>query len=84
VTKLNRTIYPRLYPCLLVNPDGSTINIKYHEPRKILKLPIDLNALTDEEKKARLTQFQPKKKTVIEEDFEDSFDIGEYSHLWKK
>ncbi|XP_077981691.1 large ribosomal subunit protein mL55-like [Glandiceps talaboti] len=84
IAKTNRRIYPRMYPCILVNPDGSTVDIKYAEPRKILKLPIDLNTLTAEERKARLTKFQPKKKMVFEEDVEDDFDVQEYSHLWKK
>lgn len=36
VTKVGRSTYTRMYPTLLVLPDGSTINIRYHEPRKII------------------------------------------------
>lgn len=38
VTRPHRLTYKRLYPTVLVNPDGSTINIRYHEPRKIIKV----------------------------------------------
>ena len=38
VTKIKRATYCRKYPTLLVKPDGSTITIKYHEPREIIKV----------------------------------------------
>ena len=38
VTKIKRTTYCRKYPTLLVQPDGSTITINYHEPREIIKV----------------------------------------------
>lgn len=38
VTRTKRIIYPRMYPTLLVYPDGSTVNIRYKEPRKIIKV----------------------------------------------
>jgi len=38
VTRLHRTIYCRMYPTIVVQPDGSTIKIRYHEPRKIIKV----------------------------------------------
>lgn len=38
VTKIHRTLYCRMYPTLLVQPDGSTINIRYHEPRQIIRV----------------------------------------------
>jgi len=38
VTRMNRYIYPRTYPTLLVFPDGSTVQIRYHEPRAIIKV----------------------------------------------
>ena len=38
VTKIKRATYCRKYPTLLVQPDGSTITIKYHEPREIIKV----------------------------------------------
>ena len=38
VTKIKRTTYCLKYPTLLVQPDGSTITINYHEPREIIKV----------------------------------------------
>ena len=38
VTRTKRIVYPRTYPTLLVYPDGSTITIRYKEPRKIIKV----------------------------------------------
>ena len=38
VTKIKRTTYCRKYPTLLVQPDGSTITVNYHEPREIIKV----------------------------------------------
>lgn len=69
---------------MMVLPDGATINIHYKEPRKIIKLPLDLSTLSDEERQARLQRRKPKKKIIIEEDIEDNFDANKYSHLWKK
>lgn len=40
ITKVHRAIYARTYPTILVNPDGSSVNIRYHEPRKIIKVNI--------------------------------------------
>lgn len=36
VVRCDRNIYERLYPVVLVQPDGSTLYIKYNEPRRIL------------------------------------------------
>lgn len=38
VTKVHREVYTRLYPTIVVLPDGSSINIRYHEPRRIIKV----------------------------------------------
>uniref|UniRef100_A0A9J8AX18 Zgc:171480 n=2 Tax=Cyprinus carpio TaxID=7962 RepID=A0A9J8AX18_CYPCA len=38
VVRFGRQKYERMYPVLLVRPDGSTINIRYKEPRRIMKL----------------------------------------------
>jgi len=43
VTRLHRSVYCRLYPTVVVQPDGSTINIRYHEPRKIIKVKGEAN-----------------------------------------
>lgn len=38
VTKVHRETYTRTYPTTVVLADGSSINIRYHEPRKIIKV----------------------------------------------
>ncbi|KAK7082418.1 Large ribosomal subunit protein mL55 [Halocaridina rubra] len=73
-----------MYPTKLMQSDGSTITIRYHEPRRIIKLPLDLATLTEAERRRRLEARKPKKKVVIEEDIDDGFDLTNYEHLWKK
>ncbi len=36
VVRCGRQTYERLYPVMLVRPDGSTVNIRYKEPRRML------------------------------------------------
>ena len=38
VTRINRKVYPQMYPTLMVFPDGSTVNIRYKDPRAIIKV----------------------------------------------
>ncbi|KAM6963123.1 large ribosomal subunit protein mL55 [Aplochiton taeniatus] len=86
VVRYGRQKYERLYPVLLVQPDGSTINIRYKEPRRVLMLPLDASTLTDEERKARLKRREPKKKTMQQDslDYKDDFTVDQYSQFWKK
>ncbi|XP_032792962.1 39S ribosomal protein L55, mitochondrial [Daphnia magna] len=84
IASIGRAIYVRTYPTMLVQPDGSTITIRYKEPRGIIKLPVDLSSLSEAERQRRLMLRKPKKKVKIEEDIEDTFDENSYSHLWKK
>jgi len=84
ITKIGRKVYARTYPTVLVQEDGSTYNIKYKEPRKIIKLPFDTSFLTEAEKIKRMERRRPKKKIVIEDEIEDTFDASSYAHLWKK
>merc|ERR1711976_546508 len=49
ITRINRKYFARTYPTLLILPDGSSINIKYNIPRRIIKLPIDTSTLSPEE-----------------------------------
>ncbi|XP_030371733.1 39S ribosomal protein L55, mitochondrial [Scaptodrosophila lebanonensis] len=84
VTRLHRSIYCRMYPTVVVQPDGSTIMIRYHEPRKIIKLPLDLSSLSDSERKARLEARKPRKKVKIMEEVEDSFNAKKYMKFINK
>ncbi|CAK9831887.1 39S ribosomal protein L55, mitochondrial [Anthophora retusa] len=75
ITKVHRKNYLNTYPTILVLPDGSSINIEYeHEPRRIIFLPINLSALTPEERKMRLEKRRLVKKVKIEDEYQDDFD----------
>ncbi|XP_046409182.1 39S ribosomal protein L55, mitochondrial isoform X2 [Ischnura elegans] len=84
ITRAHRLTYARLYPTVLVLPDGSSINIRYHEPRKIITLPVDTSSLSEEELKRRMEKRKPKKKIKIEEDISDDFDVNKYVQYIKK
>ncbi|XP_028161615.1 large ribosomal subunit protein mL55 [Ostrinia nubilalis] len=84
VTKIHREIYTRMYPTKVVLADGSSINIRYHEPRKIIKLPLDLSLLSEEQRKIRLEKRKPKKKVKITDDVEDNFNAKKYLKYLKK
>ncbi|KAG5669996.1 hypothetical protein PVAND_000284 [Polypedilum vanderplanki] len=84
ITKIHRAVYARTYPTLVVNPDGSTFTIRYHEPRAIIKLPFDLSTLTEAERKARLEKRKPKSKVRIEEEVDDKFSANKYLKFIKK
>uniref|UniRef100_A0A182N5M4 39S ribosomal protein L55, mitochondrial n=1 Tax=Anopheles dirus TaxID=7168 RepID=A0A182N5M4_9DIPT len=84
VVKVHRSIYARRYPTVMVLPNGATINIKYHEPRKIIKMPLDLSLLSEAERKARIEKRKPKQKIRIEDDVEDTFNANKYLKYMKK
>lgn len=86
LTRLHRQTYARLYPVLLVKQDGSTIHIRYQEPRRMLAMPLDLDALSAEERRARLrrreAQLQQRKEAAPE--VVDDFDAERYKRFWTK
>ncbi|KAG6464807.1 39S ribosomal protein L55, mitochondrial [Manduca sexta] len=84
ITKVHRDIYTRMYPTIVVLSDGSSINIRYHEPRRIIKLPLDLSELSEDERKARLEKRKPKKKVKITDDIQDDFNAKKYLKYLKK
>ncbi|XP_053670093.1 39S ribosomal protein L55, mitochondrial [Anopheles nili] len=84
IVKVHRSVYARRYPTLMVMPNGATINLSYHEPRRIIKLPLDLSTLSETERKARLEKRKPKQKIRIEDDVEDTFNANKYLRYIKK
>ena len=47
ITRFSRDVYSRLYPNYLVLPDGSTIRIRYSEPRHLVKVNFDVVSNVD-------------------------------------
>ncbi|XP_021350551.1 39S ribosomal protein L55, mitochondrial-like [Mizuhopecten yessoensis] len=84
LTRCRRKIYVRQYPTTVVYPDGSTITVRYKEPRKLITLPINVSELSEEEANAVILKRTPRKKIKVVEEFEDDFDSSAYSHIWKK
>ncbi|XP_008588623.1 PREDICTED: 39S ribosomal protein L55, mitochondrial-like [Galeopterus variegatus] len=106
LTRVRRQAYARLYPVLLVRQDGSTIHIRYREPRRMLVvsslhlalsgaclraeevvgMPIDLDTLSPEERRARLRRREAQLRPRKEEEPEpvDSFDVERYRRFWTK
>ncbi|XP_035891556.1 39S ribosomal protein L55, mitochondrial [Anopheles stephensi] len=84
IVKVHRSIYARRYPTVMVLPNGATINLSYHEPRRIIKLPLDLSLLTEAERKARIEKRKPKLKIRIDDDVEDTFNANKYLKYMKK
>lgn len=69
---------------VVVNPDGSTSTIRYHEPRGIITLPFDLSQLSDAERKARMDKRKPKRQVKIEVEVDDKFNANKYLKYMKK
>ncbi|CAG5027335.1 unnamed protein product [Parnassius apollo] len=84
ITKIHREVYPRMYLTTVILSDGSSINIRYYEPRKIIKLPLDLSHLSEEERRIRLEKRKPKRKIKITETIEDNFNAKKYLKYLKK
>ena len=82
IGRMQRHEFALTYPVCLVQPDGSTVEIRYKIPRRIMKLPEDLSKLSEAERQRRLEARKPKKKLVIEEDLsDDNFDASEYLRI---
>ncbi|NXD19292.1 RM55 protein, partial [Spelaeornis formosus] len=84
VGHLQRQRYGRRYPVLLVRGDGSTVRLRYGEPKRILMLPLDSSTLPEEERKARLRRHFPSKPQAREEETFEGIDLDTYKKFWKK
>lgn len=79
-----QNIFLNNFRTVVVNPDGSTFTIRYHEPRAIITLPYDLSLLSEAERKARLDKRKPKRKIKIEAEVDDKFNVNKYLKYMKK
>ncbi|XP_002408652.3 39S ribosomal protein L55, mitochondrial [Ixodes scapularis] len=84
ISRIKRATYVRLYPTVLVQPDGSTINVRYHEPRQLIRLPLKFEELTPEQQQIVLVKRKPPEKLVVQEEIEDNFDGNKYLKFMKK
>ncbi|XP_048758143.2 39S ribosomal protein L55, mitochondrial-like isoform X2 [Ostrea edulis] len=82
--KIKRKYYERLYPTTVVLPNGATINVRYPQPRQIIKLPIDITKLSPEEQAALKRRRQPKTEIEVEKEIEDNFDRRKYLQYMNK
>ena len=74
--KNSRAAFTRLYPTVLVRPDGSSIRIRYSEPIGILKLPFDLSTVDEVERKKRLIRRQMVSKKVVLKNDDDEINFN--------
>ncbi|XP_015372816.1 PREDICTED: 39S ribosomal protein L55, mitochondrial [Diuraphis noxia] len=84
ITKIHRKIYPQHYLTKIIQPDGSSYTIRFNDPRMIIKLPLDMNLISEEERKRRIEARRPKQKVKIVEELDDSFDRTKYLKYFKK
>ncbi|XP_058410007.1 large ribosomal subunit protein mL55 isoform X1 [Diceros bicornis minor] len=85
LTRVHRQAYARLYPVLLVKQDGSTIHIRYREPRRMLAMPVDLDALSPAERRARFRKQEAQLREEEEQpELADDFDVERYKRFWTK
>lgn len=80
IYKASRALAPRLYPTRLVFKDGSSLIIRYDEPRHVLKMPLTLEECVDEKSKM---QWQIRRRVlrsgVVDSDKDDvKFDARKY------
>ena len=81
ITRIKKSIYPRMYKVRLQQPDGSTLTLRYHEPHDLIRLPVDPNSLTAEEKRGRLNRLKPEKEIKVHEFDDEETEITRRS--WK-
>ena len=78
ITKKHRKLYLRDYLTYLVLPHGGSIRIQYDTPRRIIRLPLDLETLTEEQRKQRIEDRKTYTKAKIVEEYQDEFDESQF------
>ena len=78
VTKIKRATFARQHPTMAVLPDGSTITVKYSEPRQLIRFPIVMEEATEEQRKRIQQMRRPRQKLVVSEDKGTKFDPRKY------
>ncbi|XP_014603818.1 PREDICTED: 39S ribosomal protein L55, mitochondrial [Polistes canadensis] len=84
ITKKHQNVYVNTYPTILVLPDGSSMNIEYNIPRKIIVLPLNIAELSEEEQKLKIETRKPKTKVVLMDEIQDDFDEFKYVNMKKR
>ncbi|RWS16184.1 ribosomal protein L55-like protein, partial [Dinothrombium tinctorium] len=86
ITRLRQQHYLRRFQTALVLTDGSSINIRYEEPRKIMFLPLFYEDLSStEEKQAFEARRRPIERIRTKEDSTSvKFDANQYLKFVKK
>ena len=87
ITRTPKATYPRTYKVRLIQPDGSTYFLRYEEPYKIIKQPIDPSTMNEEEKRARMNRLKPEKPKKIyelEEEDDENYNQRSWTNLIKK
>uniref|UniRef100_A0A0R3RPH9 39S ribosomal protein L55, mitochondrial n=1 Tax=Elaeophora elaphi TaxID=1147741 RepID=A0A0R3RPH9_9BILA len=83
ISRIKRARYIRQYHVTLLQPDGSTVPIRAAEPLDLIRMPFNLDTLTDEERRhLEMKRHKTKKLTKRREIVK--FNADEYIDLWRR
>uniref|UniRef100_A0A0N4ZNS7 39S ribosomal protein L55, mitochondrial n=1 Tax=Parastrongyloides trichosuri TaxID=131310 RepID=A0A0N4ZNS7_PARTI len=84
ITNVGRKKYVKEYVAEVMKADGSIVYGRFKEPYHLVQLPLDLNSLSEDERRQILAARKPKAKKIEEDVIDDTFDSEEYEKIWKK
>ncbi|XP_076238358.1 mitochondrial ribosomal protein L55 [Calliopsis andreniformis] len=84
ITRKHRRIYKLTYPTYLIQPDGSSIQIHYDTPRRIITLPLNIETLSEVDRQKKIAARTPITKVKIIDEIEDDFDESKYFKIRNK